>query len=143
MDEDCARYIGLLKKYKARFRVRLYAYCLMPTTVALIVHPENARQLSAFMQCMNQSYAMYFNRKYNGVGSVWGQRFKSTVIADDHDLLATVKSLEFIPVREERCASPFEYPWSSCAKRILGAGGVIDPVPVREVNVAELLIHNN
>ena len=141
MDFDYEQYIKLLKKYKLRFRISIYAYCLTPTTAYLIAHPGNSHKLPLFMQCMNQSYALFFNRRYNGMGKVWGQRYKSVLIGNDHDLFESVKSIEFIPVKEERSQSPLEYLWSSCANRILDSGGIIDPFPMREVSLSEVLIH--
>lgn len=141
MDFDCEQYIKMLKKYKLRFQISVYAYCLLPTTAHLIVHPCNSHKLPLFMQCINQSYALFFNRRYNGIGKMWGQRYKSVLINNDRDLIESVKSIEFIPVKEERSQSPFEYPWSSCANRILGSGGIIDPLPLREINLSEVLVH--
>lgn len=141
MDSDFEQYIKMLKKYKIRFQINVYAYCLTPTTTHLVVQPTQAHKLSLFMQCMNQGYALFFNRRYNGTGKVWGQRYKSVLINNGYDLVASVKSIEFIPVKEERAQSPFGYQWSSCANRILGLGGIIDPLPLREIKLSEVLIH--
>jgi putative transposase len=97
--------------------------------VYLIVHPHESRNLPLFMQGVNQSYAKYFNSKYNSSGKVWGQRYRSALIHNDKDLFDAVKLVEFIPVEKRRCYSPAEYPWSSCSLRILGSGGIVDTMP--------------
>ena len=140
MDPDCAHYLKLVKRYKRRFGVNVYAYCLMPTRAFLVVRPGDTRKLPLFMQGVNQSYALYFNRRYNGMGKVWGQRYQSVLIDQDRDLLESMKSVEFLPVKEDRARSPFEYPWSSCMNRVLGSGGVIDPLPQREINLSEVWV---
>lgn len=143
MDFDCEQYIKLLKKYKLQFQISVYAYCLMPRTAYLIVYSSNSQKLPLFMQCVNQSYALFYNRRYNGMGKVWGQRYKSVLINNDHDLIGSIKSIEFIPVKKERSQSPFEYQWSSCTNRILGPAGIVDPLPLREINLSEVLIQKS
>ncbi|MCK5013306.1 MAG: transposase [Candidatus Omnitrophica bacterium] len=128
MDLDYEQYIQLIRKYKLKFKVNVYAYCLTPASVHLIVKPHHMRGLSAFMQGLSQSYALFFNRRYNGMGKVWGQRYKSVLFDENHDLYRYMKSIEFIPVEERRVDSPVEYPWSSCTNRVLGPEGIIDLV---------------
>ncbi|MBN1869068.1 MAG: hypothetical protein JW847_00610 [Candidatus Omnitrophica bacterium] len=142
MDSDYGQYIKMLRKYKLRFQISVYAYCLLPTASYLVIYPSDARKLPLFMQCLNQCYALFFNRRYNGLGKVWGDRYKSVIIHNNHDLVETVKSVEFIPVKEGYSRSPFEYPWSSCRNRILGLGGVINCLPQREVSLSQILIYN-
>ncbi len=139
MRSDFERYVGFLKKYKLKFRVSIYAYCLTPTTSHLIVSPRNSHALPLFMQGINQSYALFFNGKYNGWGKVWGQRYKSVFIGSDYDLFESIKFVEFIPIKEGQSHSPIEYLWSSCASRILGLKGVIDPVPSREIHLDKVI----
>ena len=135
MNLDCEQYIKLLRKYKLRFRIGLYAYCLTPTTAHLMVYPRNSYTLPLFMQGINQSYALFFNSRYNGMGKVWGQRYKSVLINGHRDLFEGIKSIEFIPVKEGRSQSPVEYLWSSCTNRVLGSEGIIDPVPSDGINL--------
>jgi len=128
---DYEQYLKFLKKYKLRFQVRVYGYCLIPATVYLIVRPGDSNKLSLFMQGINQSYALYFNRRYKREGKVWGQRYKSTLISGDGDLFKYIKLVEFIPVKVKWSYSPVEYPWSSCSGRVLGSDGIVDSMPSR------------
>ena len=128
-DADYGRIMRILKKYKARYGVCLYAYCLLPTGVYLVIHPNDAFQLPLFMQGVNQAYAMYFNRKYQTGGKVWRQRFKSVLIQNDKDLMSSIHLVESIPVQKKRSLSPAEYPWSSCTYRILGSASIVDVMP--------------
>jgi len=126
---DYDRIMQILKRYKMRFSFHLYAYCLMPTDVSLIIHPSNARHLPLFMQGVNQTYALYFNKRYNNTGKVWRQRYKSTVIQNDADLLDAITLVEFTPVQRNQSRSPIEYPWSSSACRVLGTASIVDTMP--------------
>lgn len=126
---DYEKYIQLVKKYKKRYRVSIYAYCITPTAVHLIAHPKASGVLPLFMQGINQSYALFFNRWYGRRGKVWGQRYKSNLICRDWDLFEHIKAIEFIPAQTQLANFPVEYPWSSCACRILGTNEVIDAMP--------------
>ena len=139
MHSDFECYIELLKKYKSRFRINVYAYCLVPTAIRLIVCAENSSALPLFMQGVNQSYALFYKRKYNAMGKVWRQRYKSVLIEGDRGLFENIKSVEFIPVKEGRLQSPIEYAWSSCASRILGTKGIVDPIPSNEIHLDKVI----
>ena len=128
-DHDYRWIIQLFRRYKLRYGVNVYAYCLLPMEVHLIVHPRESRNLPQFMQGVNQAYAKHFNCKYNHSGKVWGQRYRSALIHNDKDLVDAVKLVEFIPVEKKQSCSPTEYPWSSCSLRILGSGSIIDTMP--------------
>jgi putative transposase len=136
MNSDFEHYIGLIAKYKARFKVEIYAYCLTPTAAHLVVYPAESRVLSLFMQNIKQGYALFYNGKYNGKGKVWGQRFKSILIGTDRGLVEAIKSVEFIPVKEGRTPSVLEYPWSSTANRVLGPTGILDPLLAEKVSLS-------
>jgi putative transposase len=60
-DQDYRAYLERLEKYRAKFQVRIYAYCLMPNHVHLLLETGSA-PLAKFMQGLQQSYTHYFNR---------------------------------------------------------------------------------
>jgi len=89
-DKDKDKYLFYVKKYKEKFDFKLYAYCLMSTHAHLLVD-ANGADISKFMHGINQSYAQYFNNKYNRHGHVFQDRFKSKVV-DNDDYLFTVSA---------------------------------------------------
>jgi len=128
-NSDYERYIQLLKKYKLRYQISIYGYCLLPTVVHLIVHPSDAEKLPLFMQGINQSYAVYFNMRNRRSGKVWGQRYKSYLICDDLGLIEQLKMVEFLPVRMNKVTSPMQYSWSSCSFRVMDFDSIVDSMP--------------
>ena len=70
------RFLELLEEMVLRFRVRLHAYGLMPNHLHLAVETPEAN-LSAAMQWLKTSYAMWFNRRENRVGPLFQGRFKA------------------------------------------------------------------
>jgi len=124
---DYAQYSALLRKYKNKFNVSLIGFCLLPASVHLILQPKEPKGLSSFMQGVNQSFAIYFNRKYRSSGQLWFGRFRSVVLDNVSDLVECIKYVEFKPVKENLVFSPVEYPWSSCSLRVLGyKNGILD-----------------
>ena len=69
-EEDYKAYLDRLEKYRAKFQVRIYAYCLMPNHVHLLLESGSA-PLDKFMQGLQQSYTQYFNRRYRKVGHLF------------------------------------------------------------------------
>jgi putative transposase len=124
---DYEEYIKTLKHYKRKYGIQLFAYCIMPNYVHMILKPLRPGELAKFMQCLTQSYTQYFNTKYNKVGHIWQGRFKSMNIENNAYFLDCVYYLEANPVRAELVSSPAEYAWSSYKSRVLGKNeGILD-----------------
>lgn len=127
--EDFEYYLKLLRKYKKRYALNMYAFCLLEKNIYLVLQPQDVLLLPTFIQGIQQSYALYFNHKYDCIGRVWSGRYESRMLSEDKDLFHSIKLVEFMPVRESVSDSPVYYPWSSCTFRILGANDLLDTLP--------------
>jgi len=128
---DFSKYLQLLKKYKLRYKIKVYAYCLMKNHIHLILDPKNPKDMSKFIKGLNMSYAIWFNKEYSKVGHLWQSRFKSMVIQRDRYLLNCMQYVEFNPVRSNIASNIFEYPWSSYALRVLNKNnGILDSLKI-------------
>ncbi len=83
-DEDKAFYIYNFQKYKKRFRVKMYAWCLMDNHVHFVVEPSTIVGVSKLFSCLNNLYVPYFNSKYSRRGRLFESRFYSCLLSDDH-----------------------------------------------------------
>ncbi len=117
---DYRYYLRLLKKYKRQFSVMIYGFCLLSQEVHLIVYLQDREMLSLFINAVNQSYSIYFNAKYQKQKSLWYRRFRSKLINGNGNLEQYIQWIEFKPVKNRLVNSIVEYPWSSCAYRVLG-----------------------
>ena len=118
-EKDFLRYKALLRRYRAKFEFKLYAYCLMPNHVHLLIETSPSGSISKIMHAINTAYAMYFNSKYDHVGHVFQGRFYSSIIDTEHYLLEVMRYMDLNPVRAEIVKRPEEYEWTSyhrCAK---------------------------
>jgi len=118
--DDYERFEMLLWRYKIKFDIRIYAYCLMPNHIHLVLDPSNNKDLNKMMHGLNLSYAMWFNKKYEKTGHLWQDRFKSNIIQKDVYLLNCITYIETNPIRAKKCESLESYKWSSYAHRFLG-----------------------
>jgi REP element-mobilizing transposase RayT len=110
--EDYRRYLKILADYKVRYKYALYAYVLMSNHVHLLIETRE-NPLSKILQGINQSYTMYFNRKYGTVGHLFQGRYKAILCDKDGYLLSLVKYIHLNPMRVGIVKEVDKYPWSS------------------------------
>ncbi len=130
--QDYQFYMDLLTRYKDQLDTKIYAFCIFPRTTHLIVHPQQVKNLSIFMQKVNQVYASYFNGQQKRQGTVWRDRFRSHVLSNEKEIINLTKLIEFLPVHFNLAASPMNYPWSSYSQRVFGTRGLLDLLLIEE-----------
>src|SRR5688500_1303752 len=110
-ERDYEAYLIRLARYQKRYSVKLYAYCLMPNHVHLLVQTSDA-PLAKFMQGLQQSYSQWFNRIHGTVGHVFQGRYKAIVCDRDEYLLTLIRYIHLNPVRAGLVDNPEAYPHS-------------------------------
>ncbi|HUV42452.1 MAG TPA: SH3 domain-containing protein [Patescibacteria group bacterium] len=68
-------------------KVELIAYCLTPDHFHLLLCPIAKDSLEGFMRSLSTKYSIYFNKKYQRQGSLFGGPYKSVSINDATCLL--------------------------------------------------------
>jgi len=112
---DFQAYLERLSRYRKKFGVTVYAYCLMPNHVHLLVEGSN-EPLSKFMQGLQQGYTQYFNRHHNKVGHLFQGRYHAIVCEKDEYLLALVRYIHLNPVRAKLVRRPEQYLYTGHAE---------------------------
>lgn len=126
---DCQAYLERLGRYGSLCQVRLWAYCLMPNHVHLLVETGN-HPLSMLMQRLQQSYTQYFNRTYRKVGHLFQGRYKAIVCEKDPYLLTLIRYIHLNPGRAKLVNQPDAYVYSGHTTYLTGvATAVFDPAP--------------
>lgn len=110
--EDQQKYLKVLTAYKERYGFLLYAYVLMGNHVHLLIEAQET-PLSRILQGINQSYTMYFNRKYHTVGHLFQGRYRAILCDRDEYLLGLMKYIHLNPLRAELAEDLDAYPWSN------------------------------
>lgn len=110
-DADRERFLVTLRRFMAEFDGELYAWCLMSNHFHLLFHMD-LEDISLLMKKVGVSYAAYFNRKYDRVGTLFQDRFKSEPIDTDSYLMTVVRYIHQNPVKAG-ISRTCEYRWSS------------------------------
>ena len=104
-----------------RYRVQVWAYCLMPNHVHLIAVPASSDGLRGAIGEAHRRYTTVINRREGWRGHLWQGRFASYVM-DDRYTLAAARYVELNPVRAGLVARAEDYPCSSARAHLLGSG---------------------
>ena len=87
-NSDHKKFIKCIQQTKEKYVYELYAYVLMNNHIHMLINAKD-NNMSKIMQSLAISYAMYFNKKYNRIGHVFYNRFKSKNIETEGYLLRT------------------------------------------------------
>jgi putative transposase len=120
-DADYALYLSLLRFWCARAGTRVWAWCLMPNHVHLILVPAMEDGLRAALAPAHARYTAEVNRREGWRGHLWQGRFASFAMDEAH-VHACLRYVELNPVRAGLVARPEDWRWSS-ARAHLGLQG--------------------
>lgn len=111
-DEDYQKFLSLLENQKARLPFYLYAYCLMPNHIHLLVERRD-QTIGRIMQRVLTGYSQFHNRKYRKSGHLFQGRYKAILCQTDQYLAELVRYIHLNPVRAKIAARPQDYDYSS------------------------------
>ena len=116
-DEDYQEYPALLAHWCGQYGNRIWAYCLMPNHMHLIVAPESADGLCRGICEAHRRYSRRINFREGWRGHLWQGRFASFVMDEPH-LLAAARYVERNPVKARLVDAAADWPWSSAAAHV-------------------------
>jgi putative transposase len=111
-DDDYALYRRLLAQACAEARVEVWAWCLMPNHVHLILVPADEDGLRRALSRTHRGYAGIIHARRRRTGHFWQGRFGSVVMDEAH-LAAAVRYVSLNPVRARLVGRAQEWRWSS------------------------------
>ena len=111
--EDKRQYLKFINKAKDETDIYIVSYCIMDNHVHILVKEKSIEDLSRFMHKINTLYAIYYNKKYNRVGYVFRDRYKSQVIYSEKQLYTCINYIHNNPVKAGICKLASEYEYSS------------------------------
>lgn len=124
-DEDRKKIIQILVDKKKKNEYILYAYCLMNNHLHLLLK-EEGDNISRIMKRINTAYAYYFNKKYNRVGHVFQDRFRSESVENDLYLISLIRYIHDNPVKAKIVNQPHQYKWSSYSLYLREQKNIVD-----------------
>ena len=112
-DKDYQLFEKLLQDAQEITDMRIFAYCIMPTHIHIVLRQEQDNGISSFMSNILNSYTRYFNIKHNRKGPLWEGRFKSVLIENDEYLLHLTRYIHLNPSTSNIVKDPTEWNHSS------------------------------
>lgn len=129
-DADYGAYRTLLAEGCRAAGVAVWAYCLMPDHVHLILVPSDADGLRAALGEVHRRYTRHVNQREGWHGYLWQGRFASFPM-DDRYLLAGARYVELNPVRAGLSAAARDWRWSSARAHLEGSDdGLVTAAPL-------------
>jgi len=129
-DDDYALYLRLMSEFCGKAGTRVWAYCLMPNHVHLVMVPSHERGLRAAVAEAHRRYTRCINAREGWRGYLWQGRFDSFPM-DERHLLAAVRYVERNPVAAGLCRHPEDWKWSSTSAHLRGCDdGLVEVGPM-------------
>jgi putative transposase len=115
---DFAAFIQLMAKAQEHVELPLFAACLMPNHVHLVVRPVDDGDVARWMQWLFTTHARHYHEKHGTTGHVWQGRYKHFVVQSDHYLLTLLRYVERNAVRAKLVARAEDWRWGSLNWRL-------------------------
>ncbi len=118
-DSDYEAYMAFVTEGCKKAGTKVWAYCLMPNHVHLILVPSSEDGLRAALGEAHRRYTRHVNFREGWRGYLWQGRFHSFPM-DEQYLIACARYVELNPVRAGLVAKPEEWRWSSAGAHLAG-----------------------
>jgi putative transposase len=116
---DYALYRDLLAEQCRKAAVEVWAYCLMPNHVHLVLTPPTAGALARALGETHRRYTGFVNARARWTGHLFQGRFGSVAMDDAHFVVAA-RYVALNPVRAKLVARAQDWAWSSARAHLAG-----------------------
>ena len=111
-DEDHMRFLGILDRYKKTTKLKIHGWCLMNNHVHLLL-AEGDEELAITLKRIAVSYASFYNSKYEKIGHLFQDRFRSENVEDQQYFLTVLRYIHRNPVKANLADNLHDWEWSS------------------------------
>jgi putative transposase len=130
----------VLAEARARFSMRILAYCVMPNHWHLLLWPVADGDLQAFARWLTSTHAIRWNAAHErvGHGAVYQSRYKSIPVNSDTHLLWVCRYVERNALRACLVERAEEWAWGSLCHRLRRSDLLSDgptPLPINWVDI--------
>jgi putative transposase len=131
-DDDYELYRGLLAANCRASGVEVWAWCLMPNHVHLILVPSDADGLRRALARVHRQYAGVIQARRKRTGHFWQGRF-GAVVMDEAHFAAALRYVSLNPVRARLVERAQDWRWSSVRTHLRGKDdGLTALAPIRD-----------
>ena len=138
-EEDHMVFLEKLKKQKEKLGFKLFAYCLMPNHIHLLIMIDDEK-LKTLFRAFGASYVLWYNKKYDRVGHLFQDRFKSETVQDEKYFMTVLRYILRNPIKANLCSKANDYKYSSMSEYTGVISGITDVDFVLEMVGRQALI---
>lgn len=110
--EDFEKFLQVLKECKAVSEYKLFAYCLMGNHIHLLIK-EEIEPIEQIMKRIATRFVYWYNVKYQRVGHLFQDRFKSEPVENDSYFMTVIRYIHQNPLKAGLCKDIASYKFSS------------------------------
>ena len=134
--EDKDRFIQVISENKTKSEFKIFAYCLMSNHIHLLIQ-EVEEPIEQIMKRIATKYVYWYNLKYQRVGHLFQDRFKSEPIETDEYLFTVLRYIHQNPIKAGICKRNEDYKYSSYneylgQKNIVDSEFILEMLPIKE-----------
>ena len=111
-EDDYGKFLTVLRKYEPICGYKLIAYCLMSNHIHLLIQPGKT-SLPRIFQRVIPSFVYWYNKKYERVGALFQNRFRSRPVNNSTQMLTVIRYIHQNPIKAAICNHPGQYQYSS------------------------------
>lgn len=111
-EEDYRKFLYTLSDYKKVCGYQLFAYCLMPNHIHLLIQQCDETLEQIFKRICGK-FVYWYNAKYQRVGHLFQDRFRSEPVNTDPYFLTVLRYVHQNPRKAGLCQELSAYPYSS------------------------------
>lgn len=113
-DDEYRAYLRVLMYNKRRYKFNLFAYCVLPNAVHLVIDAGGHTSVIAQMMTVQMAHHAYWvHGDQADPAQYWESSVKLISLRANDYLLSAYRSVERLPVAQCLTSTPATYPWSS------------------------------
>ena len=102
--EDYESFKAIFLDLKKKYSVCVHSYTLMSSFFEFLATFKNSEDLPKFMQTLGRVYVRFYNKKYDRTGTLWGSRYKASLVQEQLYLFDVMKYIEsFGDINSKKC----------------------------------------
>ena len=130
-EEECVQeYKKIIIEKLKDSNINILAYCIMNNHAHFLIYSPQIEYIVKFMQKINTTYSRFYNKKFNRVGYVYRDRYKSQTIVDRKHLINCLIYIHNNPLKAGIVSRVQDYKYSSYLE-FLNGGTIINDKSIK------------